>query len=396
MDWSKFGVINIVIVIIYIIIATGVFNSSNPEFVYDFNERVEFNEVIAGPNDSIVVAGTVNGATYEDGRDAFVGQIDSSGNLVWSQKFGGAGDDQFYSIAKTSDGVVVAGSNTKALDLSTDAYLVKVDFSGEILWERIFNNQFSSSFHDLQVDDKGNLIMAGELEYLAEEDQLNTNAYVVKTDSKGTRLWTEKFGATNFTAARAIVGNSTSGFNIAGYTNNDRGQKSWLLKLNSDGEKVWAKDYFGTGTSSFYDLEQLKTGDFIAVGEANKQNNNGYIIKLDQRGAKIWDKVVEQGKKSYSSFQTVTELAGGQIIAGGVVSAPIKFGNLNSISYKDLIYAIQINQEGKKVSEYKFAKDRLGSLVGSAQINDNQFALVGNLSKHKINYRSYLTILEND
>ena len=393
MSWIKFMVVNIILVLVYLILVTGVLNSPEPGFIYDFKEQLKFNEVVSVSQDAVIVVGAVKGERYEEGSNAFVAKINTAGEIIWSHSFGGTGDDEFHNIKQTADGFVLVGSNAEALDLSTAAYVVKIDQAGTKKWEKIFAKQFNSVFYDLVVNSNGDLVLAGEVEYSTSEDDLNTNAYVVKIDGQGAKKWTKKLGGDNFTSAQAIEGNSKNGYYIAGYTNNQEGQKSWLAKLKEDQEE-WSKSYFANGSSAFYDLEQLESEQLIAVGEANNKHSSGYIVQLNQDGEKTWDRLVNGKNNSYSTFYTVTEISGEEIVLGGVVSAPLKFGNLNSISYKDVMYSVVMNQQSQKIKVKKFAEKNSGSVQGSAKINGEEVALVGKVSQYEVDCEGYLVILE--
>ncbi|MBM7556596.1 hypothetical protein [Halanaerobacter jeridensis] len=392
MGWLKFTVINIILVLIYLVVATGLLNSPEPGFVYDFKEKLKFNEVITTNSNAVVVVGTVKGETYEDGRDAFVAKINTSGEILWSHSFGGTGDDEFYNIQQTADGFILVGSNAEALDLSTDAYVVKIDKSGAKEWEKKFDNQFASVFYDLIVNAEDNIVLVGEIEYLTAEDDLNTNAYVVEVNSQGQKQWTEKFGGSNFTSAQAIISSGVKDYYIAGHTNQQAGQKAWLLKLK-DRKQEWSKNYFSQGSSSLYDLELLENGHLIAVGEANDEHSSAYVVQLNQSGEKRWEKLIQDKKSSYSVFYTAEEISAGQIALGGVISVPLKFGNLNSISYKDVVYSVIINNQGQKIKAKKFAEKKSGALKGSTKINPGQIVYVGNLSQYEVDAHGYMLML---
>ena len=393
MGWLRFMVINIILVLIYLVIATGVFHSPEPGFVYDFDKHLKFNEVVAASDEAVVVVGAVKGSSYEQGLNAFVAKINTAGEILWSQSFGGAGDDEFYSIKQTTDGFLLAGTRAKDLDLSTDAYVVKIDSTGQKQWAKKFSTQFNSSFNDLKVDHNGDVVLVGEIEYATADNNLNTNAYVVKVDQQGQKKWSKKFGGANFTSAQAIVGAQKQNYYIAGHTNNEAGQKSWLLKMTND-KQEWSKNYFTGGSSSFYSLEQLQNGQLLAVGEANDENSCGYVVQIDQQGQKIKENLVHHEESSYSSFHTALEFAPQEIMVGGVIAVPLEFGNLDSISYQNIAYVVQLDDSLKEDWSKKFASKKAGILRGSAKINAQQIALVGNISQYEVDSEGYLIILD--
>lgn len=393
MGWLRFMVINIILVLIYLVIATGVFHSPEPGFVYDFEKQLKFNEVVATSDDTVVVVGAVKGDSYESGLNAFVAKINTAGEILWSRSFGGAGDDEFYNIKRTADGFILVGAKAENLDLSTDGYVVKIDSQGQKQWGQSFATQFNSIFTDLKIDKNGDLVLVGETEYATSENNLNTNAYVVKTDSQGQKKWSKKFGGKNFTSAQAIADTSGQDYYIAGHTNNEAGQKAWLLKINND-QQEWSKTYFAEGSSSFYNLEQLQNGQLVAVGEANDKNSSGYVVQIDQQGQQLKQHLVREEESSYSSFRTVLEVNPQEIMLGGVIAVPLEFGNVKSISYQNIAYVVRTDDNLAEEWTKKFARKKAGTLNGSAKINAEQIALVGNVSQYEVDSKGYLIILD--
>ncbi len=63
--------------------------------------------------------------------DFWLVKTDSSGNMQWSQTYGGSDDDEAYSLVQTSDGgYVLAGFTASYGAGSYDAFLVKTDSLG--------------------------------------------------------------------------------------------------------------------------------------------------------------------------------------------------------------------------------------------------------------------------
>lgn len=70
---------------------------------------------------------------FEATGDLYVLKIDSNGNLVWQKTYGGDNLDSGSSIRQTSDGGYVVGGTTQSFVSETnDAYILKLDSSGNL------------------------------------------------------------------------------------------------------------------------------------------------------------------------------------------------------------------------------------------------------------------------
>ncbi|MGB9842411.1 MAG: hypothetical protein ACPLKZ_06815 [Candidatus Bathyarchaeales archaeon] len=84
----------------------------------------------------------------------------------------------------------------------------------------------------VQTSDGGFAIAGSTLSFGAGFD----DAWVVRTDANGRLLWNQTFGGVGFDHAEALVVASDGGLVIAGYTNSFSGLADdfWLFKLASD------------------------------------------------------------------------------------------------------------------------------------------------------------------
>ncbi|HEY3273089.1 MAG TPA: toll/interleukin-1 receptor domain-containing protein [Methanocella sp.] len=93
---------------------------------------------VATKDGGLVVVGYTN-VSGTGNNDVLLLKTDASGNLLWRQSCGGAGDDQGCVVAELPDGgYLVAGSTTSQGNGSCDVYVVRTDARGHRLWERTF------------------------------------------------------------------------------------------------------------------------------------------------------------------------------------------------------------------------------------------------------------------
>jgi hypothetical protein len=130
-----------------------------------------------------IITGTIGPSTN---RDIFLLKTDSAGNQQWYRTFGGSKSDYSAAVQQTSDGgYIIAGStNSYGAGLS-DGYLIKTDASGNTLWTNTFGGSGDDYFYSVQQTKDGGYIMAG---YTKSYGDGSSAVYLVKTDADGSSL----------------------------------------------------------------------------------------------------------------------------------------------------------------------------------------------------------------
>jgi hypothetical protein len=150
--------------------------------------------------------------------------------MQWNKTYGGAGNDEAYSVVETSDGgYAIAGytfSNYYVL-----CWLIKIDSSGSTQWNKTYSLFNSISYSVIQTSDGGYAI-AGYTGIWPEYDFL-----LVKTDASGNMEWNKTYGGVGVDWAYSVIQTSDGGYTIAGYTNSSGagGYDFWLVKTDENG-----------------------------------------------------------------------------------------------------------------------------------------------------------------
>ena len=100
--------------------------------------------------------------------DAWVVKLDATGKIVWQKCYGGSGFDQGVAIVETADGGLVFAATTSSKDGDvvgnhgrTDVWVVKVDRTGTLLWQKCIGGTGSDSVNSLQKTSDGGFVVAG-------------------------------------------------------------------------------------------------------------------------------------------------------------------------------------------------------------------------------------------
>ncbi len=96
------------------------------------------------------------------GVDVYRVKADFDGKLVWEKTFGGTGEDYGMSVQVTGDGgYIITGYSASSGAGGRDVYLVKTDYSGNLVWEKTFGGTGEDYGRSVQVTGDGGYIIAG-------------------------------------------------------------------------------------------------------------------------------------------------------------------------------------------------------------------------------------------
>ena len=183
----------------------------------------------------------------------------ATGIIVWNKLLGGGDSEVAYSIQQTTDGgYIVAGTSRSSANGDVtgtnhgtyDYWIVKLDGSGNIVWNKLLGGSGSETAYDIQQTTDGGYIVAGSSNTPANGDVSGVNHggndyWIVKLDGSGNIVWNKLLGGNGIEAAYRIVqttggsylvaGSSTSSFN-GDVTPTNHGQADfWIIRLDANG-----------------------------------------------------------------------------------------------------------------------------------------------------------------
>lgn len=172
-------------------------------------------EVIQTSDGGYVVVGYTS-SFGAGGSDVWLIKTDASGNPVWNKTYGGTGTEQAYTIVQTTDGgFAITGLTTTWGAGGNDAWLVKTDTSGNALWNKTYGgNATEYGIHGSQSTDGGYVICGTTTTFGAG----GYDAWLVKTDDGGNMLWNKTFGGSRTEIAWSMSETKDGGFIIGAAT----------------------------------------------------------------------------------------------------------------------------------------------------------------------------------
>ena len=104
----------------------------------------------------------------------------------------------------------------------------------------------------------------------------------------------------------------------------------WIVKIDQNGSKIWDKRYGSENTEICNFAKELNNGDIVLGGRsisdpyadkstANLGNQDGWLLRLDENGTKIWD--YSYGGSGWDELKGVDILTGGNLLLFGESSS---------------------------------------------------------------------------
>ena len=234
---------------------------------------------------------TGSSSSWGESSQAFLLKIDTAGNYLWSQSYGGAESEAGKRVLYNADlGFYIAGFSNSFGSGDFDAYLVKTDLNGNKLWEKTYGKPSNwERINDAIWTKDSTILMVGEVQAT---NGAASDILIIHADKNGDTLWTKTFGSIGEDRANTIISVQDSLFMIGGemFIPDSNLVKGFILKMNSAGDIIWQDTI--TDLAGKYGVTDLSLGVNViyVVGfrEINPENFDDYAGKFDINGTLIF------------------------------------------------------------------------------------------------------------
>jgi hypothetical protein len=266
----------------------------------------------------------IAGATESKGNgsyDAYLAKIDDSGNILWDRTFGASSMDSAFDAKQTRDGgYITVGelglSEDRGIGLS-DVYLVKTDANGNMQWDNVLGDDGMDIGLSVIQSKDGSYVVTG----VTGSGNLtqDSDVYLIKTDDRGQYIWKNKIGGAGADYGNSVIQSNDGSFVIGGYTESsgNGGKDMYLIKTDQNGNVLWSKTFGGKYDDVCYAVTQTSDGGFAMVGNTETEPGveQGYLVKTDADGNMQWSKNFGYSKKD-TGHSILLSSDGGYIIGG--------------------------------------------------------------------------------
>jgi len=238
-------------------------------------------------------------------------QVDKFGNYLTSRFYGGSRSDIGVKILfQENVGYWIAGySNSFSSDANFDFYLIHLNEDFEVVWERTYGSDDWERLYDATLLPDGGILLVGETEGLT---TMEKDAYILRTDANGEILWQQAFAGPGDEIAFSSALFDNNSFLIAGKWG-IASSNAWLAKFDLEGAIIWNNyDYlFSEGVGEFKAL--VKTDDYIYLAGSYVPTGQDadlyrpYRVMCDLSGNVILEHFESSVQESYASFCLVEQ-----------------------------------------------------------------------------------------
>lgn len=298
--------------------------------------------------------------------------------LTWAQRFGSTGTDTDPNIAVDSDGhVYLTGKFSETVDFDPsdethmlaatglqDIFVQKLSPDGELLWAHGMGSELAEAGYSIAVDNSGNVYTLGTFALTADFDPGMGNTeltslgdwdiFLQKLDTDGNLIWAKQWGSagsdvgwdiaidfsgnvicTGYFSETVDFDPGTGVFELTSLDAND----AFVLKLDADGNFLWAHQAGGTGTQTGYSAATDQVGNVLVTGTfrntvdfdpgngtdelTSVTTSAGFVWKLDADGNHLW--AIPIGSETGASPREVATDGLGNVITTGLFSNSADF-----------------------------------------------------------------------
>ena len=287
----------------------------------------------------------------------------------WNIHLGGTTTDTANCVEPTDDGgYIVAGITTSYGAGESDAWLIKLDAYGTMVWDRCFGGSDKDGANFVQQTTDGGYIIAG---YSYNNSAGWADGWLVKTDALGHEEWSRTYGGTASERFYCVRQTSDGGYIAVGstYTYADW-EEVWLVKTDAQGNEEWSRLYGGPYDDAAYEVEQTADGGYVMFGTYDRGMFDGYcyVIKTDAEGDISWEKIFKNGDMASLS-------AGQQTADGGYVAVGWVDISMNQYLCLDKVFMVKLDAEGNKEWDRIYGGLRLGGACSVHQTDDGGYIM---------------------
>ncbi len=253
--------------------------------------------------------------------DAYIVRLDDNGTLLWTKTFGGTGNDYGESIIRTSDGGYAIGGYTNSFGMGDyDMYIAKLDSGGSLQWTRtIGSTGYDYALSIAQTTDGGYVLFGSTAAF----GEGYNDFYIAKLGSGGSLEWTRTIGGTGGDYGSYVIQSNDGGYLLAGVTLSfGAGQYDiYIVKLNNSGLLEWTRTIGGADFEYLFSIIQTTDGGYAIAGSTESFGAGGsdeFIVKLNSGGFLQWARTV--GGSGEDIARSIIQTSGGYILAGETVS----------------------------------------------------------------------------
>ncbi len=276
--------------------------------------------------------------------DICVTRINSKGQTKWRKLIDGEKEDRGVAISRAKDGNLLILGSGKSFNRNgdRDLYAAKLSLDGEIMWQKAFGGDRDEFAGGIAGTDDGGALIIGDSESFSKRGY--KDIYIVRVDKNGNTITEKHIGGEKAEEAKALTRTADGNFMMVGSREVARAGDAdfFLLKLNQNGEKIWARTLGEEHHDVLNAVTPTPDGGIVATGSTRSfgsEQTDLSVMYFDKTGKLIWHKIY--GYEYYDEGNAITMTKDGGFMISGVT---------NSMGKGDYdIYTIALNAKGSLI-----------------------------------------------
>lgn len=257
------------------------------------------------PDGNIAIGGS-SAATPSSDSDGLLLILSADGAVIFEGRYGEREYESFAAITATLDGnIALAG--TKFEDNSSGMWLMKVQADGKKMWDKYFlpksipkvKSRTENPLITKDVHPNASRITLSQLVNTELSDVVYSEAYTMLQNAQGELL-------------------------IAGYApGKQAAADAWVIKTDKDGNKVWERTFGDVSADEAYGLLPADQGFFYAFGSSFDKpatsNQTAYLAKISENKEIAWEKHFNDTSSKESNYGRLDYAKGGTYTSDGSI-----------------------------------------------------------------------------
>jgi hypothetical protein len=362
--------------------------NNNPTFEIDYggNYKESANKLLKLKDGFLLVG---ESESFGEGMsDAYVIKTDKFGNKIWSRTYGGRGDDVAKDVVQMRDSFVFSGNTRSFGSLDQSMYVFRTKKDGTLLWQKGFYSDKDDRYSGnslVKINDDF-VLVAGHEDHAKFFDS-EVNIYLSAVDMNGKRTWVERYGGEDQDVANSII-KVKGGYVFAGYTETwGHGDKdAYIVKIDEKGDRIWHNAIGYHDDEVAKQIIQTSDGGYALVGFSNSSRRNMkdvFVAKLDANGNVQWQGLF--GSREDDEGLGIVEDNGNLVVV-----AYTKYTKKG----KKGIYLLKLSQHGTIIYERVYAGSE--DQVANAIINTKDGYAMAGYTKNTPNRNQNMLFMKVD
>lgn len=351
---------------------------AQPYFSRHYGENTDNGKALVQLDDGgFMTLGFVNGDTL--GSQLQLHRFNAAGDVQWNKQYGNNKMDVAGGMIRMKNGnLVLFGGRSIAWGPpdSEEAYLLCIDLSGGVLWEKVIGKTIGPTYiNQIRETPEGDIVAVGSAVPAGKSPQ----NFIARLSANGTVHWEKTFSTANSPQALTDVVITPDGYYAISGSSTITVAKtaSFLIVADTSGQVLWTQHYTTGKTAGVSTLLTVPGGGFVLAGDDSESGSNPRVllIRTTPDGDTLWQRQYPVTGRYTTAYDGVEVPGQGYVFSGVIRTTPAGAGHR--------VYLLHVDYNGDMLWEREFEIEPPNGLhtssAGYAIIRtaDGGFAITG-------------------